>query len=328
MQNIDVSRWFRSTTASVLAVALGACSLEVERDSGPEPTASVAYVEVQDVAVELAEHPVFDGVSNAAYRRVDRVLETFGSLSAMQRTTVKNRLTACSGGDPKPCTDELALLGFNASLSSQESAWMSELLADTDLGQLDLEERREAFLEAQQLRDVATGHASWDDLVPPIVDGQPCGNACRAAFMAEFADPHADFLAAMSSFVSASAWQNDAFAIGGAGQPAPIPTGGGGPPVDDGVISIAILAVLAIITYCAAHDCTPDAPEDQECSHDNECDNDEYCHKGFLGAGRNECRPARSLDLSCGRDAECLSDCCKGGFIGIGKECKPASECN
>jgi hypothetical protein len=94
--NIELSRWVRATTASVLAVALGACSLEVERDSGPEPTASVAYVEVHDVAVELAEHPVFDAISNAAYRRVDLVLETFGGLSAMQRATVKNHLTTAT----------------------------------------------------------------------------------------------------------------------------------------------------------------------------------------------------------------------------------------
>ena len=297
--NIELSRWLRATTASVLAVALGACSLEVERDSGPEPTASVAYVEVQDVAVELAEHPVFDGISNAAYRRVDRVLETFGGLSAMQRATVKNHLTACSGGDPAPCTDELALLGFNTSLTSQESAWMNELLADTDLAQLDLEERREAFLEAQQIRDAATSYANWDDLVPPIVDGQPCGNACRAAFMAEFAEPHADFLAAMSSFSSAAPWAIDAFAVEGAG---PIPTGGGGPPVDDGVITVVILAVLALIYYCSIHDCTPESPN-SECDNDNECDNDEYCHKGFLGVGVNECRPARSNGDGCGRDA-------------------------
>jgi hypothetical protein len=319
--NIQITRWARATMASVLAVTIGACSLEVEREEGPAPTASVAHIEVDDVAAELAEHTVFDALSMAAYRRLDRMHETFAALTPAQKTSVRNALTACDQGAPGPCADELALLGFTPSLSPQESTWMDELLADTDLASLDLKDRREAFIEAQQLRDAATGNASWDDLVPSTVDGQPCGNACRTAFMAFFADPHADMLAAMSAFPSSAAWTNDAFAIEGEG-PVPI-----GDLATDGIVAVAITAALVLISWCATHDCTPESPQ-SECSDDHECNSDEYCHRGFLGVGINECRPARGSGASCGRDEECLSDCCKGGFFGIGKECKPANDCD
>jgi hypothetical protein len=285
----------------VVLLCSGACG-EVE-----EPVADLDDVQQSTLAERVAEHPTFDLLSRGAYDRFDLVQTALDRLPSQARADLISQLQACQASGSSACAPQIAALGIDLSPSSNEAALAAELNEATGVRQLTVAARRAVMAEATELRADATGHAGDADLVPDEVGGAPCGPACKEALIAELADEHAVLLARMTGPAPAAA---QARLLN-----------------EDQTYDLLILLGIGIYFYCSSHDCWPDE-SDPECKKDSDCDPDEYCYKGFLGLATNECRHARSLGAGCGRDAECLSNCCKGGFLGIGAECKAASECN
>lgn len=67
-----------------------------------------------------------------------------------------------------------------------------------------------------------------------------------------------------------------------------------------------------------------------ECGWDPDCGVDEYCWRGPLGFGKNECRPIKDEGKVCSRDSQCESDCCKYHFWSnpVSQVCRPSDRCN
>lgn len=66
------------------------------------------------------------------------------------------------------------------------------------------------------------------------------------------------------------------------------------------------------------------------CGGDDLCEPDEYCWKGVLGIGKDECRPKNEQGDVCANDGQCLSDCCKLHVWSnpVSRTCRPANACN
>lgn len=66
-----------------------------------------------------------------------------------------------------------------------------------------------------------------------------------------------------------------------------------------------------------------------ECFFDGDCDADEYCFKGVLSIGKNQCRPLKGVGLGCARPSQCDTGCCKYHFgtNPFSKTCRPADRC-
>lgn len=66
------------------------------------------------------------------------------------------------------------------------------------------------------------------------------------------------------------------------------------------------------------------------CGGDDLCEQDEYCWKGVLGFGKDECRPKNDKGDVCSNHGQCLSDCCKlhAWSNPVSKTCRPANACN
>ena len=67
-----------------------------------------------------------------------------------------------------------------------------------------------------------------------------------------------------------------------------------------------------------------------ECGWDPDCLEGEYCWKGILGFGENECRPQKEEGKVCSRDAQCESGCCKFHLWSnpVSQVCRPADRCD
>jgi len=66
------------------------------------------------------------------------------------------------------------------------------------------------------------------------------------------------------------------------------------------------------------------------CESNAECAEDEWCNKGLLGIGRNECQPRGTQGDACWDSAECASGCCGYDFWQgpVWKTCIPEEECD
>jgi hypothetical protein len=70
-------------------------------------------------------------------------------------------------------------------------------------------------------------------------------------------------------------------------------------------------------------------PPDSYCNDDADCAGTEYCDRGFIGIGANECLPLRREGQTCSRSGQCDTGCCRyrplsNPFWPI---CRPASRC-
>ncbi len=67
-----------------------------------------------------------------------------------------------------------------------------------------------------------------------------------------------------------------------------------------------------------------------ECGWDPDCGNDEYCWKGVLGIGENQCKPLKDEGKVCSRDGQCDTGCCKYHFWSnpVSQVCRPSDRCN
>jgi|GEM_PF-1039111 len=68
----------------------------------------------------------------------------------------------------------------------------------------------------------------------------------------------------------------------------------------------------------------------EECGWDHDCATDEFCWKGVLGIGKNECRDKKAEGKVCARDGQCESDCCKYHLWSnpVSQVCRPSDKCN
>lgn len=60
------------------------------------------------------------------------------------------------------------------------------------------------------------------------------------------------------------------------------------------------------------------------------CQQDEYCWKGVLGIGKDECRSKKKQGNVCSNHGQCQTDCCKLHTWSnpVSKTCRPANACN
>ena len=66
--------------------------------------------------------------------------------------------------------------------------------------------------------------------------------------------------------------------------------------------------------------------DEEYCEQDSDCASDEWCDKGTLGVGQNECKPKKEEGQVCVRDSQCETDCCK--FYWYFWQCRPSSKCD
>ncbi len=67
-----------------------------------------------------------------------------------------------------------------------------------------------------------------------------------------------------------------------------------------------------------------------DCGWDHDCADDEFCWKGVLGIGKNECRDEKSQGETCSRDGQCKSGCCKFHLWSnpVSPVCRPSDKCD
>jgi len=63
------------------------------------------------------------------------------------------------------------------------------------------------------------------------------------------------------------------------------------------------------------------------CDKDAHCKATEFCNKGFLGIGKNQCKKKRGRKKTCLRDNHCQSNRCVVGFCGKANQCQQNSDC-
>ncbi|PRQ09751.1 dickkopf-related protein [Enhygromyxa salina] len=75
--------------------------------------------------------------------------------------------------------------------------------------------------------------------------------------------------------------------------------------------------------------CNGEQPSGEECDKDTDCNGNEFCWKGVIGFGKNECRPEKPQGDTCARHGQCTSNCCKLHLPTnlISKTCRPANAC-
>ena len=89
-----------------------------------------------------------------------------------------------------------------------------------------------------------------------------------------------------------------------------------------GGASISIGGSCCKDVQCASGSCSSAGA--CQCRKDSDCGADQFCHLGFLGIGKNSCRPQCSRDSDCGAD-----QFCDKGSLGIGKNgCRAKLSCN
>lgn len=92
---------------------------------------------------------------------------------------------------------------------------------------------------------------------------------------------------------------------------------------------VSLALAEAALNNCMAV-CNGEQPSGEECDKDADCMNNEFCWKGVVGIGKNECRPEKPQGDTCARHGQCTSNCCKLHLPSnlISKTCRPANACN
>ena len=120
---------------------------------------------------------------------------------------------------------------------------------------------------------------------PMMLAGQHCRDMCLIQYMIEFATITAGLVSSVASGDTA------AIVLSALGS------------------GLAFYLAQQRYSNCLVW-CHDEEVHDGQCDTDHDCARDEYCAKGFLGLGINECRPKGNLDDGCTRGKQCLSNCC------------------
>ena len=161
--------------------------------------------------------------------------------------------------------------------------------------------------DAQQIMTAAVA----DELQLASNDWDQCTAACYAIYMSALSIAVALFIAAMAVGV------------------ATVPLGLIVIAVAIAVFDETIAKLEAELATCLAT-CDGTLDELDFCGEWDVCEEDEYCWKGVLGIGADECRPKKAQGKVCSNHDKCLSGCCKYHFPShpVSKTCRPASKCN
>ncbi len=94
-------------------------------------------------------------------------------------------------------------------------------------------------------------------------------------------------------------------------------------------LNYALALARAALERCLAA-CEGIDFDGKTCGDDEVCTDSEYCWKGVLGIGKEECRPKKAQGKVCSNDDHCQSGCCKlhAWTNPVSKTCRPASACN
>jgi hypothetical protein len=90
----------------------------------------------------------------------------------------------------------------------------------------------------------------------------------------------------------------------------------------------AVLAVGAAVYQQCIDECGAEIEE--ECDADSDCDNKEYCDRGWLTIGKNQCVFSRDDGDICTRDEQCETGCCKYHAFSnlVHPVCRPSDKCD
>ena len=256
------------------------------------------------LAEQIATHPAYAELSTMAFTRVRNVLDASGELSELEREQGVERMEECADGlDWDLCTNELYALGAERELSVGEYQRGQQLDAAFGLTALAMADRMELLRQAQIVYAGNGGAMPGLGFVPDSFGGILCDDACKGRVLANLDAGHAGTMAYYSE---------------------------GGDEGDGGWILLFVAGLILIVTIGSANDSNNDDIFDgnlnNQCFHDSDCMTDEWCWKGPLGIGHNECRPDKENGEPCGRDAKCLSGCCN--FNLFGSKCAVPNKCN
>ena len=105
---------------------------------------------------------------------------------------------------------------------------------------------------------------------------------------------------------------------------------------DKGTLSIGVNQCVALkgngdactrSSQCASNRCNllGRCGDDIECNENRDCANNQYCDKGTLGVGKNQCKTKKPLGDSCSLGRQCASGCCKLHNLKV--QCRPSKKC-
>ncbi len=304
------------STMLSLACEVGVDPAELELDSDGqisdytvEPTSQASST----LAEAIAAHADYPQLSAYAWNRTGQVFNAYASLDAELAEEESERLALCSqAASPGNCYDELSGIEVSFALSTAAKNAGGRIVADFGLQAMGVADREALFIAAQEAYVANGGPGGSLGMVPGTLAG---GTTCDATCKADILDR---MIVMQAGVVTAAS------------------TGDNGESSEGGAIWVAV-ATAAIVIVGQYVDClfNPDChpwpftdPDDNECTHDSDCASDEYCWKGPLGVGANECRPKKANGKYCSRDGKCLSDCCKFNLWDFGSTCRPANQCN
>lgn len=267
---------------------------------------------------QVAQHPAFAQFSQRGWQRIGNILAAKATMTEAELKATYAVFERCRDMSSQVCHDALAAGAFTTPLTATEVQLRNALNASFGLDAMNVPDRT-ALLRAAQDAYIAGGGAKPPlSLVPTTFEeGQvPCNAACQASVLAGMDLAHGGMLARMSS---TNPYESDDGSDDAAA--------GGFIAI---LIGVAVAAGEAWIECWIKPDChTWPEPNDNpppECNDNGDCDSDEYCWKGPLGIGENECRNKKSNGTKCGNDDACLSGCCN--FNLFGSECAQPSKCN
>lgn len=264
------------------------------------------------LAAQVAAHPAFAALSYRAYLRVSDIVEVKAMMTAAELEASYSRLEHCRLVSSSLCTEELYASGVDPVINPTEIQLGQQLNNAFDLFSLTLTQRTLLFREAQLAYVAGGGQPPSLSLIPSTFASSTtvCDQSCKAQILKGLDDAHAGTMARMASEDAGD-------------------EGGKHPWWIEIIIAGGTLAVNCLFDpdcYLWPFEIKP-GPE-PECTHNGDCDSDEYCWKGPLGIGENECRDKKKVGDSCGNDDACKSDCCKFNLWDGGSTCRVASECN
>lgn len=282
-------------------------ALEAPSDYAVEPTSQASGA----LAAAVAQHPDFAQLSAYSWTRAGQIFGAYATLDADLLDEEYQRAALCQQhADPAGCYDELRGVDVTLGVSAAAAAAGQAIVSDLGLSGLSPNSRVALFLAAQDVHEASGGAGGSPALIPSVLgDGIACDADCKDTLVDSLSVVHAGVLMAAST--------DD----GG--------DGGGGIWV---MVATAAIAVIDKYIECLFDpDCHPwpfTDPDQNECNDDGDCPNTQYCWKGPLGVGENECRDKKSVGEPCSRDGKCLSDCCKFNLWDFGSTCRAANECN
>ena len=301
------------TTALASALLLAACDQPVDSpDFEADPELNVSTVDRlvsdsepthSDTALAIAQHPQFPALSSFAWAGT---VAYVGELAPLDHDLLEEeyeRMDLCQQQEsPLACHEDLSAVPLDPQVPAEVNAAGLAISDEFGLAALSPAARVGVLMEAQAYYVAAGGAGGDPDAIPGTFgDGSACDAACRQQVVDKLVPAQAGMM------VLASTENGQQLAL-------------------DAAKAIAVAWFTCLIN--PACDGWPFDNPDKECNDDGDCSNNQYCWKGPLGVGKNECRAKKSNGDPCSRGGKCMSGCCKFNLWDLGSTCRPANQCN